>query len=123
MRSQSRSRRDQYLDQQSYGATTEDELELPSIADVQALSTLRKGPQRSRNDIWFQNGWGRDVNLVALFNAGLITERTVAALEDGRLLEEDVVELLERYLVGESPVAGLLQKRKPSKMTHKSYLL
>ena len=105
------SQRENYFpdQEQSYGGTTEDELdELPAVADVQALSTLRKGPQRSRNDIWFNNGWGREVNLVSLFNSGLITERTVLALEDGRLLEDDVTPLLQRYLTGESPVAGLL---------------
>ena len=88
--------------------TTESESQYgPDAADLSA-EEMRKGPQRSRHEIFFNNGWGGKATLASLYESNLVTRRTLEALEEGRLLEDEVAPHLERYLIGLSPICGLI---------------
>ena len=124
-----RQRRTTSQDNQLSGYSSEDNLEHSTggIADVKNIPSVSKGQRRNRADINFANGWGGYASLESLLSANLITERTVIALEEGKLTEEEVAPLLAKYLIGDSPVAGVFltttgQKMSVFEAAHKGYI-
>lgn len=69
------------------------------------------GPNRYQPDLLtFRSAFRRKVTLQELIDAGLVEQRSLEALQQGLISKEDLRETLDPYLIGEDPIAGILNK-------------
>ena len=58
----------------------------------------------------FRSAFRRKVTLQELIDAGLVENSTLEAFQTGRITKEELRDILEPFLVGENPIAGVLNK-------------
>ena len=58
----------------------------------------------------FRSAFRRKVTLQELIDAGLVEDPTLDAFQSGKITKEELRDILQPYLVGETPIAGIVNK-------------
>jgi len=76
------------------------------IEEKPKVASIRYQPEL----LHFRSTFRQNVSLQELIDAGLVPNRTLDAFQSGRITKEELADILQSVLLGEDPIAGVVNK-------------